>query len=290
MPVPGDILNDTVLTRLAGSGPEASFGATIPDAWKVFYAFGGVTMATALRAAEAALDRPDLRTVAASATFVSPVPCGPVICDVDVLRAGKRAAQALVSLREEPSDVVGIALSVTLAREAEDWEPVTFTDLDFPEDVLPPAECAERPEPPDDAPFPRVPFHEQIETKPVVGNVSWDDDWEAGAARAVSWMSFRNPANVAGGPWPVWTLAVPADSLGWALSQRVGPGADPFLVLSLQIDLHVFATPSSRWLLQDVRAHHAAGGCATGSVDVWDEEQRLIARATQTAMLRPLAP
>ncbi len=93
VPTAADLLADTTLT------PDASvdgrYHSSIPVAWQIRYAFGGVTMMTALRAAETALSRPDLRPLTASALFCAPVPCGPVVTDTTLLhrRPGHDARQ-----------------------------------------------------------------------------------------------------------------------------------------------------------------------------------------------------
>ena len=92
----GDILADTEVAAVDGV-PGRYVGA-IPEAWRIFYAFGGATMATALRAAVAEIDRDDLRLVSADATFCQAVPVGPVAAQVEVLRQGRTGAQALVRL------------------------------------------------------------------------------------------------------------------------------------------------------------------------------------------------
>ena len=93
---PGDILRDTHPEPVAGI--EGRYCSVIPDAWRIFYAFGGSTMATALRAASAEVGRDDLQLVSTDATFCQAVPCGPVAAQVEVLRNGRSAAQALVRL------------------------------------------------------------------------------------------------------------------------------------------------------------------------------------------------
>src|SRR4051812_11285174 len=71
---PGDFVRDTVVTRTStgtstgtgtgtGTGSNTGSGryeAHIPEAWKVIYAFGGVSMAYAIRAIQCEVDRPDL--------------------------------------------------------------------------------------------------------------------------------------------------------------------------------------------------------------------------------------
>ncbi len=70
MAAPADIVADTRLTpdpTVAGR-----FHADIPEAWKIMYTFGGVTMFTALRAIREALARPELDLVTANAIYLAP--------------------------------------------------------------------------------------------------------------------------------------------------------------------------------------------------------------------------
>src|SRR6476619_3045219 len=94
--MPHDLRADTTLTP----DPERPnrFHANLPDAWKVVYVFGGVSMYAALRAMHEALARPELRLVTANAIFVAPVPPGPVTIDVEVLRDGRTASQVAADL------------------------------------------------------------------------------------------------------------------------------------------------------------------------------------------------
>ena len=81
---PGDILRDTEPTPVPGI--DGRYEGAIPEAWRIFYAFGGSTMAAALRAACAEVARDDLHLLSADATFCQAVPCGPVAMQVEVLR------------------------------------------------------------------------------------------------------------------------------------------------------------------------------------------------------------
>jgi acyl-CoA thioesterase len=77
-------------TRVVPEGrTPGRYVASIPEWWKAQFAFGGMTSTIALRAAEAAIGRPELVPVSATAIFCSPVPCGDVVVDTDVLRTGK---------------------------------------------------------------------------------------------------------------------------------------------------------------------------------------------------------
>ncbi|MEZ5206203.1 MAG: thioesterase family protein [Acidimicrobiales bacterium] len=93
----GDFAADTAVTPVPA--PPGTFTADLSEAWKVFYAFGGATMAVALRAAQAGLDRDDLAPVSATAVYAAPVPCGEMTIDTRILRAGRSAAQVTADLR-----------------------------------------------------------------------------------------------------------------------------------------------------------------------------------------------
>src|SRR5262245_53278467 len=99
---PGDFWRDTQL--VAHPDRPGWFLGSIPDAWKVIYAFGGVSMAVALRGIEEALARPDLDLLTANAVFTAPVRCGPVEVEGRVLRSGKTAAQGMALLRNAGND------------------------------------------------------------------------------------------------------------------------------------------------------------------------------------------
>src|SRR3954467_2475872 len=95
--MPRDLRDDTTLTP--DGTRSGRFHADIPDAWKVMYIFGGVSMYAALRAMDEALDRDDLSLVTANAIFLAPVAPGPITIDVEVLRDGRRASQVAADLR-----------------------------------------------------------------------------------------------------------------------------------------------------------------------------------------------
>src|SRR5690349_16685057 len=97
-----DIRTDTALTR--DPSVPGRFHADLPDAWKVMYIFGGVSMYAALRAMEEQLGREELSLVTANAIFLAPVTPGPITIDVEVLRDGRRAAQVAADLRVPGGD------------------------------------------------------------------------------------------------------------------------------------------------------------------------------------------
>ena len=290
---PGDIRRDTT-PRPVPSLP-GRFSGHIPEAWRVMYAFGGTTMATALRAASEAVDRDDLDLVSADATFCQAVPCGPVGVHVETLRQGRSGAQALVRLwaldpeDRDPTGPVGNDLVVTCVFGRRDDSPLRFVGVRPP--VVPgPDDCAIRPTP-EGSPFASINYHAQTDFRPALGFNAWDrDDVPPAEPRTASWFRFLRSPMRPDGTWEPGTLAVPADVLGPAVHAGIGSSAGFFLVISLQISLQLVADVRTDWLLQHTRGHIADAGNATGTAELWDEDGGLVALATQCARLQPLAP
>jgi hypothetical protein len=163
--------------------------------------------------------------------------------------------------------------------------------------VLSPEEASARPSidelPADvDNPFARVNYHQQTDWRPALEDWDWTGGWtEPGVGRAASWFRFLKEPRLPDGRIDPVSLCVPADSVGSAVGRAVGHllGGQPFLILSLEIDLQIFADTTSSWLLQNVTAQHAANSYAYGTTEIWDLDRRLVAIATQRARLRPIA-
>jgi acyl-CoA thioesterase len=268
-----DLRGDTALT--ADPACRGRFHALLPDAWKVVYVFGGVSMYTALRAMTEQLDRPDLDLVTANSIFLAPVPPGPITVDVDVLRNGRRASQVAADLRVDGTDspalrvhgVFGAAHDTDLAHQE-----VRFPEVPRPADApLPP----DRDVDPDD-PWGRINFHEQTEWRPV----SPLDD--PGKGQFMAWVRLME------GEPDRLSLAVHGDVLGPAVGRALGPHdrVGHFMSLSLEIGIRFVRTPATSWVLQEIEAWHVGDGYATGPARLWDEHGNLCAIATQTAHLR----
>lgn len=290
---PGDILRDT--TPHPVQGIEGRYSAFIPDAWRIFYAFGGSTMAVALRAATVELDRGDLDLLSADATFCQAVPCGPVAVQVEVLRSGRSGAQALVRLwaldpdAPDASGPVGNDLVVTCVLGVRTDSQYRFLGATPPE-VPSPEQTAPRPALDDDSPFSKIPYHAQTEFRPVGHTMAWGEEFPPGEPRSASWFRFHLTPRRDDGTWEPATLALPGDILGPAVHLGVGSTPGPFLVVSLQISLQFVAEVRSDWLLQHTRAHVAADGYTSGTAELWDQDLQLVAIATQCAKLQAMKP
>jgi acyl-coenzyme A thioesterase PaaI-like protein len=286
----GDIARDTVPTPVAGL--EGRYEATIPEAWKVFYAFGGVTMALAIRTAEAALGRPELGIVTVQATFCQAVPCGPVAMAAEVLRSGRKGAQVQVRLwaTEDSTGPVEPDLVVTVVFGlADPTSPHRLVGATFPSDAPGPEASRLRVDVRPDNPFAEIPYHRQTDWRQAIGHAPWDSGFAAGEdPRAVSWFRFLRPPLRADGTWEPATLAVPGDILAPAVVEGLGRMDGWFFVITLQLSMQFFAPMRGEFLCQHTRAHHAGDGFATGVAELWREDRTLVAIATQSAMLQPM--
>ena len=293
---PGDILRDTEPRPVPGV--QGRYRGAIPEAWRIFYAFGGATMAAALRAATAEVGRDDLHLLSADATFCQAVPVGPIAMQVEVLRQGRTAAQALVRLWAlgdgdggdtvgDPAGPVGNDLVVTCVFGARQESPYEFVGARFPE-VPAPELCAPRQQVDESSPFAAIPYHHQTEFLLTDRSRPIDEATPPGERRAATWFRFKVPPFRGDGTWEPTALALPGDILGTAVHAGVGGRTGMFLVISLQISLQIVSEVRSEWLLQHTRAHVAGEGYATGTAELWDADRRLVAIATQCAKLQPL--
>lgn len=288
---PGDILRDTSPAPVPGI--EGRYVGAIPEAWRIFYAFGGATMAMALRAAAAEVRRDDLDLVSTDATFCQAVPCGPVAVHVEVLRQGRSAAQAIVRLwaldpsAPDPTGPAGSDLVVTCVFGSRRPAAFSFVGATAP-DVAGPDECAPRQQLDPDSPFARIPYHAQTEFRLTGPSIGWGQQFPPGEPRSSSWFRFRTPPLLDDGRWEPATLALPGDILGPAVHAGAGSEPGPFLVISLQISLQFVAEVRTEWVLQHTRAHAVADGYASGTAALFDQDRRLVVVATQCAKLQPL--
>ncbi len=285
---PADFMADTAVHRTDRSG---RYKATIPESWRVIYAFGGVSMAVALRALTCEVARDDLDIVSANAVFVSPVPCGPVDMTTRVLRSGRGAAQGQVELSVPGAPGPAPVANATSGDRR--ITPVAYTDHVFPSAAGEPGDHSPPPDPTDEDPFPELPYHRQTDWRPAIGTRWWDDEplWEPGPAEFASWHRLLVEPRDPTGTLDPLALCVPGDIVGGAMGQRLGPDDQTrFFTITLELGLQWFAPATSAWILQDQRTPHVADGYAWGSVDLFDETHQLVAASTQRARLRFFGP
>ncbi len=284
----GDLLADTTLTP--DPNHPGRFHGEISSAWQIQYAFGGVTMTAALRALQQAIGREDLQLVTANAIFCAPIPCGPIVADVSILRNGRTAAQVACDLRVPGDDTIALRAHGVFGKPHD--TDLAFVDIPFPDDVAMPDDCEPPPERgADDSPFPPVNFHRQTDFRSAVPGIKrpWDEDFVGGGpARFAAWTRLFKEPRLPDGTYDPIALGLPADSIGPAIGFGLGPGRTPSMSLSLEIGLRFIQVPTTTpaWILQDMRCWQCGDGYATGPTHLWDTEGNLLAIAQQTAHLR----
>lgn len=253
--------------------------ANVAEAWGIVHAHGGVVMAAMLHAAELALGRTDFRMTSASAMFCRPVPCGPVMVDVDILRNGRGGAQVLATLRcagdadPTPNGVATVVFAAATGGWPEHHGLTRHPGL------------AELP----DARAPRFGVGaDGRAVMPFFHETDWRDAavQPADPLQRLAWFAFREPPLRGDGTWVPAMLAVPGDALGLAAVPPVTAIMGPLTSPSLQISIEFAAPARGEWIGIDSRCHHCEGAIASGVATLWSADGTLVATVGQSALLR----
>lgn len=277
MTAAADLSVDTAVEAIG----EGSYRAALSDRWSYIHPCGGVLMTIALRAMRHELADPTLRILSATTLFCQPVPPGGIVCDVVVLRRGKSASQLRASLRSE-GHRVGLEVTATFAKEKEgpDVHGIEAPDVPPPEHAV--KTSSRRGE--------RAPstfkIYDNLELALALGEPMWKPGWRAGPAHIAFWYRYRVPQRDDEGSFDPLAIPPIADTIPPALSRKLGPEADRFIMPSLDLTVFFVAPTKSEWLLVESFVERARAGYAVGSANLWDEERRLVARAAQSMTLR----
>jgi acyl-CoA thioesterase len=277
--VTADLARDTAVHRLEEPGVYA---ASVPPDWSFIAPSGGVLMTTALRAMTAEVADPAFRILSATSTFCSPVPAGPVRVAVQVLRRGNVAVQVRGALSADPGAELGFEVSATFVRDRPG--PALLGNVMPP--ATPPAESPtlEERKRHEDRRWPA--FFRNFEWRNVAHRPYWEPGGSTAEPRVTYWVRYLAPQRLAGGA--IDPLAIPpiADTMPPSVAQGLGPGHTSFDAPSLDLTIHFLEATQSEWLLVSTRARHAGAGYASSEAEIWSEDGRLVAHATQTMILR----
>lgn len=278
---PGDLARDTAVTKLAVA--PGWYTAELSDAWDFRTPSGGALMTIAMRAMQEELGDAGLRPLSANTHFCSPVPAGPLEVRVEVLRHGGAAAQVRAALSSTTMPGPGLEVSATFAR---DRDGVDLIDTK-PPTVPPPDACVSG----DHGSVviggrgrPRI--FESLEWRLGEGNLWWNTDWKPGPARIARWFRYKVPQRLADGRFDPLAIPPIADTMPPALIQQMGPDHEPFFAPSLDLTVHFLEDTTAEWILTAVHVPRARAGYATANAEIWDDNGRLIATATQMMLLR----
>jgi acyl-CoA thioesterase len=270
------------------------YTATIGPEWVLAVApQGGVVAAIAARAMAAELHAADGAGQALRSThgvFVSPVPAGPVVVDVEVLRRGRSISQARATVRGADAASGYTALAVFgAAREGFAFTEPAYPDVADAEDLR----SFRDPLPPEAGVLDRgpMPFWEQvIEGRPALGHDFWDPTPRT-SAHAANWYRFDHEPIGADGRLDPYALFVVADIMPNAVFERIGPTDRRWFAPSADLTVHLFGAASPGWILAEYRAHRAGDGYASVEANLWDPRgahgPELVAYATQQMFFTP---
>ena len=200
---------------------------------------------------------------------------------VSVLRRGNAVVQLRAALSAAGSSGPDLEVSATFSRKREGIDLVDTA----PPRVLPPSDAPPLVEP-RRGDKPRYAFLDNFDSRLALGHVWWKPGWPAGPARYGRWMRYRAPQRGADGMLDPLAIPPVADLMPPALRQKLGPSGPHFHAPSLDLTVHFLDPTPSEWLLVSVWARRARAGYATADVEVFGEDGRLAAYATQTMILR----
>lgn len=276
---PADLRADTTPAPLG----DHRYALTVPRHWDFLLPSGGVVTAAALRAAAHAVGDDAYRLVSATAIFCEPIQPGAVEVDVDVLRAGGAAVQTRTHLRATGSPGAQVLATFARDRAGPDVRGARMPD------VPPPAACPDLLLDDGRNPHLKARFFHNVEVRLARGDRFWTSEFRAGPARYARWFRYHRAQRDAAGRFDRLALAPIADTMPAALTQAIGPGAYRFFAPSLDLTLHVIDDTAREWVLVSAYVRRARAGWAVGEAELWDDEGRLLAVASQAMYVRTVA-
>lgn len=284
-----DLRKDTAVTRIQEA--PGWYTAELTDAWDWLTPAGGALMTVAMRAMQAELGDRTYRPVSATTLFCSPVPSGPMEIRVEILRKGNAAAQVRAALSSTRLPGPGLEVSATFAR---DRQGIDMLGATFP--AAPPPDSAPRFDEHGPHRLGLFPFLSNVDVRLAQGYPFWAKEFlernpgvsalAEEPARFARWYRYKVPQMEADGTLDPLALPPLADTMPSAIANRIGASGKPFHAPSLDLTVHFLEPATTEWLLVATYARRARAGYATAEAEIWTEDGRLTAFATQTMMLR----
>lgn len=279
--MPFDLARSTAVAKLDRA--PGWYVACLDDGWSYLTPSGGVLMSVAMRAMAAELNDSSFLPVSANTLFCSPVPAGPLEVRVEVIRAGGAAAQLRAALSSTTRPGPGLEVSATFARRRKGHDVLGLQPPSFPK----PEQCPEAGNVPRIAAgrTPRA-FFDNFDMRLAHGSRIWEPSgWHGDDARWACWYRYKAPQRLTCGSFDPFAIPPIADTMPGALANYLGP-EKRFFAPSLDLTVHFIEATDAQWFLVDSRCQRAWDGYATADADIWDDTGRLVARTTQTMILR----
>jgi acyl-CoA thioesterase len=268
----------------------STYDTSVDPTWNLFpYPQGGAVTAIAVRAMRDALGRPDQVPRTVHTTFVAPVTDGPVSIEVEVLRSGRTMSQVRAEVRDPDRDR-GHLTTCVFGGPRDGFD---FVDLQPPEHLRPPDDCASFRDPlaldlppgTEVAPF----WAQRVECRPLRGHLPWDD-YEPDRAEQVRWYRLDDAPLLDDGRLDPTALIVLADIMNGAIEEKIGPTDRRWFPPSVDLTVHLLRDCTAGWVLAHNRARFAGDGYASTETALWDcgplgvDPPQLVAYATQLCL------
>jgi acyl-CoA thioesterase len=244
---------------------EGVYDARIAEGWDIGgNANGGYVIALAARAMADAAGRPPLSL---TAHYLSSGRPGPVVVDVDVIRAGRRMATVAGRVHAGSTEV--LALLGTFA-EQEPGGPSVITGAP---PVLPPSEECVSASPPVESGF-----HDRIVSSMRPVDAGFRDGHPSGTAEVEGWFELPDADRV-----DVFALLMASDAFAPVVfNQPEFPvGWSP----TLELTVHIRGVPAPGPLRCRFASRFIADGMFDESGELWDSTGRLVAHSRQLALV-----
>jgi hypothetical protein len=260
--------------RAVTEADSASFDATVQPGWDIGgNANGGYLLAIAARAMVEVTRRPPLTV---TAHYLAPAPAGACTVDVALVRAGRRTATAIASLRQDDRERGGagdreiIRVLGTFAEQSQDGSELV---AGAPPDLPPYEDCVE-PALPHEGPRPAL--NERLAVRLRPGDDGFRDGRPTGTGEMAGWFAFADerPVDAVG-------LLLVADAFAPAVFNTGLPVA---WVPTLELTVHVRGVPAPGPLRCVFRTRFVHGGLLEEDGEVWDARDRLVAQSRQLAL------
>jgi acyl-CoA thioesterase len=247
---------------------DGRFGATITERWSIGdQPNGGYLLAIAGRALVAALPHPDPRAV--TGHFLRPPPPGPIEIETEVVRTGRGTSTGQVALRRDGREflrVLGTCSelgSVDGPMHLESSPP----QLPAPEDCVrtPPVMLSGAP----------LTIAENLDIRLPAGTPGWAHGAPTGEPVVAGWVRSADGRD----PDPLFLLLA-VDAFAPPVLELGISGWVP----TVDLTVHLWAQPAPGWLRLCVRSRVVIDGWVEEEAELWDAQDRLVARARQLAL------
>ncbi len=244
---------------------DGSYDARIVDGWDIGgNANGGYVIALAARAMADAVGRPPLSL---TAHYLSPGRPGPVVVDVDVIRAGRRMATVAGRVRADTTEV--LALLGTFAEQ----DPGGPAVISGEPPILPPSEQCVSASPPVESGF-----HDRIVSSMRPVDAGFRTGQPSGTAEVEGWFELPDADQV-----DVFALLMATDAFAPVVFNRAEfpLGWSP----TLELTVHVRGVPAPGPLRCRFSSRFISDGMFDESGELWDSTGRLVAHSRQLALV-----